>query len=90
MADDHTPKTEYTPEQLREAKGDYDPSKLATQGTEEGNPLARGKPQPTAAELAEQQRRDEKDIDRAHRTREDRLVTSGRGHQTAGRLGGVK
>ena len=89
MADDPNRKTEFTPEELREAKGNFDPEQLAQQG-KQGNPLAQGKPQPTAAELAEQQRREEKDIDQDSRTRDDRLVETGRAHHTAGRLGGVK
>lgn len=90
MADEHTPNTELTPEELRKAKGNFDPSALANQDEQQGTPEAQGKPQPSAAELAEQRRRDEKDIDSAPRTRDDRLVKTGRAHHTAGRLGGVK
>ena len=90
MADKQTPNTELTPEELRKAKGNFDPSNLVHEERQRGTPEAQGKPQPSAAELAEQQRRDEKDIDSDSRTRDDRLVNSGRGHHTAGRLGGVK
>jgi hypothetical protein len=90
MADEHTPNTDLTPEELRKAKGNFDPSQLAHEDQQRGTPEAQGKPQPSAAELAEQQRRDEKGTDSDTRTRDDRLVTSGRGHHTAGRLGGVK
>ncbi|QDV32831.1 hypothetical protein [Tautonia plasticadhaerens] len=87
MADEPNTRNEYTPEQLREAKGNFDPSTLAREG-EQANPQAQGKPQPTAEELAEQQRRGEKAIDQDSRTREDRLVNTGRGQHTSGRLGG--
>ncbi|MEW4569576.1 hypothetical protein AB1L88_17055 [Tautonia sp. JC769] len=85
-----TPNTDMTPEALRKAKGDFDPSKLSQEGQQHGTPEAQGEHQPSAAELAEQQRRDEKGADGETRTRDDRLVTAGRGHHTAGRLGGVK
>jgi hypothetical protein len=90
MADQpNTGKNEFTPDDLREARSNFDPSALS-QEPDQDNPIAQGKPQPTAAELAEQQRRDEKDLNQDSRSRDDRLVESGRGHQTAGRLGGVK
>ena len=84
--DDHA---ERTPEDLRKAKGDFDPERLAQGSGDSAGADTSGPPQPNAQDQAAQQRLDEKARE-VSKTRDERLVESGRGRHTTGRLGGNK
>ena len=87
MADRPDQHADWTPEELRRAKGDFDPQQLAqgAEGSSEAD--TSGPPHPSAQDQAAQQRLDEKARE-VSKTRDERLVESGRGRQTTGRLGG--
>ncbi len=89
-------KKEYTAEEIVKAKGGYDPEAFAgdselDQAAEPGgsNPKAGGLPQMSGHDQAEQQAQNEK-AKPTTRDRDGRLIASGRGRDTTGRLGGVE
>ncbi|CAN5895157.1 hypothetical protein BH23PLA1_BH23PLA1_23930 [soil metagenome] len=89
-------KQEYTGQDIAKAKGGYDPETLASGGepsrqAERGgpNPIEGGPPQMSGQDQAEQQAQDEK-AQPTTRDRDGRLIVSGRGRHTTGRLGGVQ
>lgn len=78
--------TEFTPAELRESLSNVDPETLGTGAAAPGSRADEGgRPAPDPAEIAEQARLRQQARPESRPDRDDKLVSVGRGEQTAGR-----